>query len=47
MWDGGTRTRFWVDPSEELIGIFLTQLRTRGWGLQQRFGVLVYQAIVD
>jgi CubicO group peptidase (beta-lactamase class C family) len=47
MWDGGTRTRFWVDPSEELIGIFMAQLRTRGWALQQRYRVLVYQAIVD
>jgi CubicO group peptidase (beta-lactamase class C family) len=47
MWDGGTRTRFWVDPAEELIGIFMTQLQTRGWELQQKYRVLVYQAIVD
>jgi CubicO group peptidase (beta-lactamase class C family) len=47
-WDGALYTRFWIDPQEELIGIFMAQSKA-SWGthLLGKFRVLVYQAIVD
>ena len=46
-WDGAFYTRFWIDPREDLIGIFMTQ--TGNWNLDliNKYRVLVYQAIVD
>jgi CubicO group peptidase (beta-lactamase class C family) len=47
-WGGAFGTLFWVDPKEEMIGIFMTQLQPHGYlGLQERFWVLAYQAIID
>ena len=46
-WDGGRKTRFWIDPEEELIGIFMTQLRGGTWRIHQTFRNLTYQAIID
>lgn len=47
-WSGIFNTFFWVDPQEELIGVFMTQITPFGYrSLHQRFRVLVYQAIVD
>ena len=49
FWGGGSGTFFWVDPEEELIGVFMMQLRPyshiplRDWDFRN----LVYQAIVD
>ncbi len=47
-WDGAFYTRFWVDPKEDLLGIFLSQVDSY-WDekLIGKFKVLVYQAIVD
>lgn len=47
-WDGAFYTRFWVDPKEDLIGIFLTQVDAY-WdeNLIGKFRVLVYQSISD
>ena len=47
-WDGAYYTRFWVDPKEELIGIFLTQMDTF-WSANYLsiFKVMVYQSIAD
>ena len=47
-WDGAYYTRFWVDPKEELIGIFLTQMDSF-WSANYLniFKVMVYQAIDD
>ena len=47
-WDGAFYTRFWVDPKEDLIGIFLSQVDSY-WdeNLIGKFKVLVYQAIND
>ncbi len=45
-WAGAATTYYWVDPQEELVGIFMTQYQ----GLEEpdrRFRTLVYQAIVD
>jgi len=47
-WDGAFYTRFWVDPKEELVGIFMSQVDNY-WKetLIGKFRVLTYQAVVD
>lgn len=49
-WDGAYYTRFFIDPSEELIGIFLSQC-AGGWGqdhdLITKFRVMVFQSIIE
>lgn len=45
-WSGAATTYYWVDPAEELVGVFMTQYQ----GMDEPdldFRVLVYQAIVD
>ncbi|MDH3418655.1 MAG: beta-lactamase family protein [Gammaproteobacteria bacterium] len=47
-WGGFFNTRFFVDPSEELIGIFLSQRYPRDAGsIRDRFMSVVYQAVID
>ena len=47
-WGGAFGTVFWVDPVEELIGIFMTQIRPyTHLNIRQDMQVLTYQAIVD
>jgi len=46
-WDGAFYTRFWIDPKEDLIGIFMTQSRDWSLDLITKYRVLVYQAIVE
>ncbi len=47
-WGGAANTYFWIDPKEELIGIFMTQLMPWGsYPVHDEFKVLVYQAIVN
>jgi len=47
-WGGFFNTRFFVDPSEELIGIFLSQRYPRdAASIRDRFMSVVYQAVVD
>ena len=47
-WSGAANTYFWVDPTEELTVIFLTQLLPYGvHPIEPRLSQLVYQAIVD
>lgn len=47
-WGGFFNTRFFVDPSQELIGIFLSQRYPRDAGnIRDRFMSVVYQAVVD
>lgn len=47
-WDGAFYTRFWVDPKEDLIGIFLSQMDNY-WNekMINIYRVLVYQSIID
>jgi CubicO group peptidase (beta-lactamase class C family) len=47
-WDGAFYTRFWVDPKEDLVGIFMTQM-DNFWSekMINIFRVLVYQSIID
>lgn len=47
-WGGAAKTFFWVDPAEELVGLFLSQyLPTLPYPVVDRFHNLVDQAIVD
>jgi CubicO group peptidase (beta-lactamase class C family) len=46
-WAGAAKTYFWVDPAEELVGLFMSQYMT-GMQLPERdLRSLVYQAIDD
>ena len=44
-WSGFFNTTFWVDPKEELLGIFMTQIFPSGSNVQERFRVMAYEAI--
>jgi len=47
-WDGAFYTRFWIDPEEDMVGIFLSQVDNY-WDQKiiDKFRVLVYQSIID
>jgi len=47
-WDGAFFTRFWIDPKEQLVGVFMSQMKNY-WSadLATKYRVLVYQTIVD
>ncbi len=48
MWGGAASTAFWIDPAEELIVIFMTQLIPSGtFNFRGQLKSLVYSAIVD
>ena len=47
-WGGAAGTRFWIDPQEELIGIYMIQILPHsGLTYGTEFKNLVYQSIVD
>ncbi|MCH7934994.1 MAG: beta-lactamase family protein [Gemmatimonadetes bacterium] len=52
-WYGIRGTSFWVDPEEDLIGIFMIQIQTdperpiRDITFRRQFKRLVYQAVID
>jgi len=47
-WFGVAGTSFWVDPEEDLIGIFMIQIRpNRDVNFREQFKRLVYQAIIE
>lgn len=46
-WGGAAGTHFWVDPKEELIGLFMVQNMKLDARIQKQFQNLVYQALVD
>jgi len=47
-WSGAASTDFWVDPQEDLVGVFMTQLMPSGtYPLHPEVRVAVYQALVD
>lgn len=46
-WGGAYASTYWVDPEEEIVGVFMIQLLpSGGLDLADRFRALVYQAIV-
>jgi CubicO group peptidase (beta-lactamase class C family) len=42
---GGSGSSFWIDPQEEMVGIFLVQYHDLSY--REQFKNLVYQAIID
>ena len=47
-WGGAANTTFWIDPAEEIVATFLTQLLPSArYPLPSQFSQLVYQALVD
>jgi CubicO group peptidase (beta-lactamase class C family) len=47
-WGGAYYTKFWVDPVEKIVAVFMTQLLpSPGARLQEEFRMLVNQAIVQ
>jgi CubicO group peptidase (beta-lactamase class C family) len=46
-WGGAAGTRFWIDPEEELIGIFMVQSIPHRTRLGSEFKILTYQALVE
>jgi CubicO group peptidase (beta-lactamase class C family) len=44
-WGGAFYTSFWGDPEENLVGIFISQVRPTNSKVGQTFRVLVYQAL--
>ena len=48
MWGGAASTIFWVDPAEELIVIFMTQLIPSGtFNFRGQLKTIIYPAITD
>ena len=46
-WMGAAKTYYWVDPSEDLVGLFMSQCMTGVESPEKAFRGLVYQAIDD
>jgi CubicO group peptidase (beta-lactamase class C family) len=47
-WGGAASTAFWVDPAEEIVALFLTQLLPSStYPIRSQLSQLVYQALVD
>ena len=45
-WGGAAGTRFWVDPHEDLLAVYMVQTLPGWWRAPDLFEVLVYQALV-
>jgi CubicO group peptidase (beta-lactamase class C family) len=46
-WAGAAKTYYWVDPAEELVGLFMTQYMTGVQTPDRDMRSLTYQAIID
>jgi CubicO group peptidase (beta-lactamase class C family) len=46
-WGGAAGTQFWVDPQEQLVGVFMVQSLPHRTTLGQKFKAFTYQAIVE
>ncbi len=47
-WGGAAGTKFWIDPQEQLIGIYMVQILPHtGLTFGNEFKILAYQAIAD
>ena len=46
-WGGYFSTSYWMDPKEDLIGLFFTQMAPMAYGdIHSKFQVLTYQALI-
>jgi len=46
-WAGAAKTYYWVDPTEELVGVFMSQYMTGVLSPDRDMRSLTYQAIID
>jgi CubicO group peptidase (beta-lactamase class C family) len=46
-WGGAAGTKFWIDPQEDMIGIFMIQILPNTVDYGSAFRVLAYQAVAD
>ena len=46
-WGGAAGTKFWIDPAENLIGVFMVQSMPHQTRMGEDFRQLTYQAIAD
>ncbi len=46
-WGGAASTSFWIDPVEEIIGIFMIQIMPEVRDYGQQFRILTYRALDD
>jgi len=47
-WGGAASTAFWVDPKEDIVAIFLTQLLPSStYAIRTELSQLIYQALID
>lgn len=46
-WGGAAGTNFWVDPKDNIVGIFMVQSVPHQTDLAKKFRVLTYQALVE
>jgi len=46
-WSGAATTYYWVDPVEDLVGVFMTQYMTGPEQPNRAFRSVAYQAIAD
>ena len=46
-WGGAAGTRFWIDPQEQLIGLFMVQSIPHRTRLADDFKVMTYQALIE
>ena len=46
-WGGAAGTKFWIDPKEDMIGIFMIQILPNTIDYGSEFRVLAYQSIAD
>ncbi len=44
-WGGAASTLFWIDPQEDMIGIFMTQIKPSDHSFGYKFKTLAYQAL--
>jgi len=44
-WGGAFNTAFWIDPAEQLVGVYMSQARPTRSDMDDRFRTLVYQAL--
>jgi CubicO group peptidase (beta-lactamase class C family) len=46
-WGGAAGTRFWIDPEQQMIGVFMVQILPHRTDLASKFKVLSYSALVQ
>lgn len=47
-WGGAASTAFWIDPAEEVVAVFMTQLMPSStYPIRRELRALVYQALID